>query len=67
MVIFERQNLIKIYTKTHHFKKNFSGEGHAPDPPPPLTQHTTNFPQKNISCPPPPRQILATPLESTIL
>ena len=38
MVIFKkfyRQNLIKIYTKTHQiapFKKNFSG-GHAPEPP----------------------------------
>ena len=38
MVIFEtfqRQNLIKIYAKTHQiasFKKNFSGR-HAPEPP----------------------------------
>ena len=29
--IFKRQNLIKIYTKTHHFKKN--SRGHAPEPP----------------------------------
>ena len=33
--IFQRQNVIKIYTKTHQitpFKKIFSG-GHAPKPP----------------------------------
>ena len=35
--IFERQNLIQIYTKTHQiapFKKNFlGGGGHTPKPP----------------------------------
>ena len=33
--IFQRQNLVKIYTKTHQiapFKKKLSGE-HAPKPP----------------------------------
>ena len=29
--IFEKQNLIKIYTKTHHLKKILGG--HAPEPP----------------------------------
>ena len=35
MVIFEifyRQNLIQLYTKMYHLKKNFSCE-HAPEPP----------------------------------
>ena len=60
MVIFEivqTQNLIQIYTKTHHiapFKKKFLGRGgHAPEPP--SKAHGISKSQKNISCPPPPK------------
>ena len=42
MVIFERQNLVKIYTKTHQiapFKKNSRGSM----PPNPLAKRHANF------------------------
>ena len=56
MVIFEifwRQNLIKIYTKTHHFKK-FSRGGMPPNPPSKAHGFAMKFPnlKKKILGPP---------------
>ena len=49
--IFKIQNLIKIYTKLHHFKK--ISRGHAPEPPYQSDMQISKS-EKKILGPPPP-------------
>ena len=56
MVIFE------MYTKTHHLKKIFSGGGGGMPPNTPSKAHFQIDKKSFLSHPPPPRQVLGTPL-----